>query len=809
MSMLVIALTGLSLAACDDDDLSTNQYGNGVQLNVYGPNPVMRGGQLRFIGSNLDQIAQVIIPGCDPITNIEVISTGKPSEIRITVPKDGPEVGYVTLITKDGQEITTRTQLEYEEPIVFDSFAPEAVMPGDIITIEGDYLNLVQMLCFTDEVWVSADDFISQDRYKIEVAVPEDAQTGVIALYTMDLTKVDNPNAETDYNIIESENILEVGTPAVSKIASPRGEVNAQATVTAKQGETITITGQYFNLASAVEIIGENGKVEIQDIEVSEDGKTLTFTLPADAPDGQLNIICKSGVEVPVGTVATVFPSNLAATPAPVKNLAQLTISGSDLDVVTEVVFPNIADPVEFEGAENRIVVTVPEKAQEGDVTLRMANGKEVKVAYTLVKPVVTAYNSNPVSAGAVIIMTGTNLDLVESVTFGEATTEKDKFEASETTITTTVPMAATSGVPVLNLKNGTKVEAPELAVQEAVFCYITQMPDEETELKAGATMSVMVANQDVLTAVQMNGTNCQYVLTTDGQLIIGIPEDAKAKSTLKLISSNGEIEYNITVIPASEVTTVVWSGLTQLTWNDGGRVLVPAAAFTDVPEGAIMTVCYSQIDQTWAQAQFNYGDWSGINFNGSGADCTTFNQTLVPTDVYGWEFADRETSVVLTQEILDNIQAKRGGAEDKDNIGIIIQGSDLVFSKIIVKYKRSSEVTIWSGNEDMGNWSNQPYIGSDAGAEFIEYEVKAGQTMHFYGTATDADWEFQVFEGHWGPQYAAFSAAANGAELEADGYVSMELTQAMIDAALTQQWWGGIFVVQGKNFVLTQVTVE
>lgn len=807
--MLVIALVGLSLAACDDDDLSTNQYGGGVQLNVYGPNPVMRGGVLRFIGSNLDQIAQVIIPGCDPITNIEVISSGRPSEIRVTLPKDGPEVGYVKLITKDGQEITTKTQLEYEEPIVLESFAPAAVMPGDVITIEGDYLNLVQMVCFTDEVWVSADDFISQDRYKLEVPVPEDAQTGVIALYTMDLTKVDNPAAETDYNIIESEDILEVGTPAVSKIASPRGEVGAQATVTAKQGETITITGQYFNLAAAVEIIGENSKVEITDIKVSDDGKSLSFTLPADAPDGQLNIICKSGVEVPVGTVATIAPSNLAAAPAPVKNLAQLTISGSDLDVVTGLTFPNVADPVEFEGAENRIIVTVPEKAQEGDITLTMANGKTVTVAYTLVKPAVTAYNVNPVSAGGVLTLTGTDLDLVESVTFGEATNEAGKFEATETTINLTVPMAATSGKPVLNLKNGTKVEAPELAIQEAVFCYITEMPEEGTELKAGATMSVKVANQDVLTAVQMNGTNCQYVLTTDGQLIIGIPEDAKAKSTLKLISSNGEIEYAITVIPASEVTTVVWSGLTTLTWSDGGRVLVPAAAFTDVPAGAIMTVCYSQIDQTWAQAQFNYGDWSGINFDKSADDCVTFNQTLVPTDVYGWEFADRETSVVLTQDILDNIQAKRGGVEDKENIGIIIQGSDLVFSKVIIKYKRSSEVTIWSGNEDMGNWSNQPYIGSDGGAEFTEYEVKAGQTLYFYGTATDADWGFQVFEGHWGPMYGDFSAANNGAELEADGRVSLEVTQAMIDKALTPQGWGGIFVVQGKNFILTQVTVE
>lgn len=80
---------GLSLTACSEDDLDTNQYQQGVHLNVYGPQPVMRGGQLRFLGSNLDQISKIQIPGCDEITNIEVVKAGIPSEIKITVPRMG------------------------------------------------------------------------------------------------------------------------------------------------------------------------------------------------------------------------------------------------------------------------------------------------------------------------------------------------------------------------------------------------------------------------------------------------------------------------------------------------------------------------------------------------------------------------------------------------------------------------------------------------------------------------------------------------------------------------------------------------
>ena len=110
-TLLVVALIGLSLAACSKDDLDTNQYVGGVSLNVYGPTPVMRGGQLRFLGSNLDQVSEVIIPSNISVTNIKVVQAGVPSEIQVTVPKDGPVPGLVTLVTKSGERISTITEL--------------------------------------------------------------------------------------------------------------------------------------------------------------------------------------------------------------------------------------------------------------------------------------------------------------------------------------------------------------------------------------------------------------------------------------------------------------------------------------------------------------------------------------------------------------------------------------------------------------------------------------------------------------------------------------------------------------------------
>ena len=180
---LLSCLVALGFAACDNDNLDTQQYKGGVSLNVYGPQPVMRGGTLRFLGSNLDQVTQVIIPGVEPITDIEVRQSGAHSEILVQVPVDGPEVGYVTLVTANGTEIVTQTQLTYEEPIVFEGFSPATAMPGEVITITGDYLNLIHEVIFADEVAVPEAEFISHSRYQIEVVVPDAAQTGQIILW--------------------------------------------------------------------------------------------------------------------------------------------------------------------------------------------------------------------------------------------------------------------------------------------------------------------------------------------------------------------------------------------------------------------------------------------------------------------------------------------------------------------------------------------------------------------------------------------------------------------------------------------------
>ena len=218
-------------------------------------------------------------------------------------------------------------------------------------------------------------------------------------------------------------------------------------------------------------------------------------------------MVMASGVEVSAGALTTLVPTVTAVAPAPVKNGAELTISGSDLDLVTGVDFPN-AGGAEFAFAGGKITLAVPEKAQEGDITLSLANGKTVAAAFTLVKPTVTGFSANPASAGSDITVSGTDLDLVAAVTFGGGL--KVDVTASEDAITVAVPTAAETGVFVLNLKNGSDVETIELAIDKPAGAYIPVFPEDM--YAPGSMFIVDIENGEHLPGVQVDGADVNYI---------------------------------------------------------------------------------------------------------------------------------------------------------------------------------------------------------------------------------------------------------------------------------------------------------
>lgn len=776
LSILFAALV-CSAAACSNEELDTAQYsGKQVRLVSYGPNPVMRGGALTFIGSNLDKIVEVDVPGVEPLTQIEVVSSGKQSEIRVVLPAEGPEVGKITLKSSDGKVFTTETELKYTEPIVLDKFttAKTPAMPGDEVKLQGDYMNLVMSVTFEGGAVAQVKNI---DRHNASVIIPSTAITGKIVL---------SDEGEIA-NLIYSDNELQIGDPTVSSVKASAW----------KRGNEASISGAYLDMIKEVKLAGDV-TVAAEDLTVSKDGKTLTFNIPAEAQSGDVNAVSYAGKTFKAGTATMVVPTSLKAEPSPVKAGSNLVISGKDLDVVNTVEFPSAGTLPVFELSNGKITATVPSTATEGNVKLKMANGDEAEVAFTLVKPVVTKVSPTELMAGEAIVVEGTDLDLISSATLGGKAVEIADANEDGTRLVLTTTASSVSGKIVLTQFNGETV-APEADIKLTYDSYIVvnELPSAE---HIGATVTLKGENFMMIENIFIGEAKVvTYTARSDKEISFIMPYNTIGTYDIVFKLLNGDTETcpsRIGVLLEQKFITA-WEGSCPITWNDGGRVLVPASNFLDVKAGSKMRLYYTYNGPTWCQAQLNYGDWSGVVFPELGKN------VLIPQDIFGWNDngeVSRCTEVTLTQEILDNIQAKKGDAEEKQNLGFIIQGSDITFTKIEIVQEIPQEKTIWKGSFAAGSWGGNQDL---AWGGFDWSTVKAGQKLIFTLTQDTAQtyWQFSLRHGEgWGelPE-KVFEEMTEG-----QTRVEVVMTQTNLDDIIAN---GGM-VITGCNYTLTEVAV-
>lgn len=518
-AMLVVALVGLSLTACSDgDDLSTDQYGNEISLQSFGPCPVLRGGTLYLYGTNLDQIESVNLPGADPITAYEILQSGYNSKISIQVPAEKCEPGQIVLKTKKGGEITSVSPITYREDIEITKFfvGSEGTMVGnvgDVVTIKGDYLNLMHGVIFAGSDTIKEAEFESHDRYTIQVKIPAEARTGVITL--TDATK--------DGASLETKEELTINTPE----ATPIKDRNIKA------GEILSIKGTSFDQIVSVKF--EGATVDAADFK-SQSVAEITVAVPAKATDGTFYVVTKSCIEVPVGNIITVVPTQLVATPNPVKNGAELTITGKDMDLITGIAFPNAAESKLNKVETTKVTSTVPEDAQEGDITLSLDNGKTVTVAYTLVKPTVASCTPAAITAGEKTIIKGTDLDLVKSITFpGDVEMTVDDFKGTANAIAVTVPAACAGSGFKLNLKNGTTVNIDgQLSIKAATDPAIASVTPGEAI--AGSTITITGKNFQNIQNLYIGSYKVnRYTSRTNTEIVCQVPANAEV-GTYKIV---------------------------------------------------------------------------------------------------------------------------------------------------------------------------------------------------------------------------------------------------------------------------------
>lgn len=556
--VLLLICSTFAFTSCDRDDLNTDQYGNEISVLSYGPNPVLRGGVLTFKGANLDQITEIDLPGAEAITSINIVTSGKNSEINIEVPAEKCEPGIVTLKTAKNGEIKTLTPITYIENLKFIGFYvgenKENLVGnvGDVLTIEGDYLNNITSVIFANGATMDAENFKSQTRYQIQLVIPAEAGEGRF--------QISDGN-----NYMYSEGALSINAPEIDAN-------NAIGKSLIKAGETEVLRGTSLDQIASIELNGAT--VEAADFK-SQTASEITFIISSKVADGEITAVTKSGIRIPFGEITTVVPSQLVATPSPIKNGAELTITGKDMDLITGIAFPNAKESKLNKVETTKVTSTVPEDAQEGDITLSLDNGKTVTVAYTLVKPTVASCTPAAITAGEKTIIKGTDLDLVKSITFpGDVEQTVEKFAAQNANaIAVTVPAACAGTGFKLNLKNGTTIEVKDaLSIKAATDPAIASITPGEAI--AGSTITITGKNFQNIQNLYIGSYKVnRYTSRTNTEIVCQVPANAEV-DTYKIVMEDpdgNKIEGpEFKVVPAEK-------DIAELVTNmDNGKITYP-----------------------------------------------------------------------------------------------------------------------------------------------------------------------------------------------------------------------------------------
>jgi hypothetical protein len=446
LALVSIILSIGIVTSCDkDDDEVTSDK---LQLLSFGPTGAKHGDTILFIGNKLDKVTAIQFTGTNATVNQADFKKQTSRLIALLVPQTA-EKGYVTLKTPEG-DLVSKTQFNLDVLTTVTSFTPQA-RPGENVTITGTYLNWVDRITFSRDKTVTT--FVSKTQTQLVVKIPDDAETGPLILHY----------TGTDSNFVQTADTLKVKLPLTTSM-SPNP---------VKPLTNVTITGTDLDLAKKVIFTGVSAPVTTF---VSQSATQLVVKVPETAKKGKLTLEAASGVKsTSANDLDIVLPVSTALSPNPISLAANLTITGTDLDLVKKVIFSGVAPAVTtfVSQSTTQLVVKVPAGARDGKVSLEAASTVQTTSSDDLdiVLPAITGLSPNPIDPGQDLTITGTGFDVVTSVVFLNVPAVTSFVSQSATQIVVKVPNGALKGKVAVGVSN------PSDTVQSSDILEITGLP--------------------------------------------------------------------------------------------------------------------------------------------------------------------------------------------------------------------------------------------------------------------------------------------------------------------------------------------
>lgn len=467
----------------------------------YSPQPVSPGQDLTISGENLDLMNCVVFDENNSVyVNLPNPSDEAYGQVTLTVPAGSTGRVKFRLVTGDNHTPENAdlevNPLNGDELLIWNgsgenvTFVPESenwakVKAGDkliVYTGSNDNYNKDWSFILKDG---AGNALVGTETYK--------NSTGVLITLTSEMIEQINVNGGINITLengfVNKVSVLTRALPAgitVTSIKSERDK-SEDTVVEAKANDIVTITGTGLSGITKVKVNG-------LDVNSWLSGEVRYFTVP-DTGDGDIEIVTSSGDFV-VGQFVTVVPTNLSVG----RDGTSMYVTGNDLDMISSI--EGITVNNFYQDSEKmRIIVQDTDKVK-GEFIVKNKYGKSAGPLSYDFTPDNISYDKQSVTVGYQLTVSGTNMNLVKSVTFAGGTSTTP-YEGSLEKFKLNIPSGTETGELTFILVDDTEVTGPILTIEGSA----PAQPNVESITRNGWTnLYINGTDLDKVTSLSLNG---------------------------------------------------------------------------------------------------------------------------------------------------------------------------------------------------------------------------------------------------------------------------------------------------------------
>jgi hypothetical protein len=272
----------------------------------------------------------------------------------------------------------------------------------------------------------------------------------------------------------------------------------------------------------------------------------LTATVPNGATDGPITVTALGGVAQPAGSF-TVQPRITGFSPLVAPAGATVTISGSAFLGATQVTIAGV--PAGFTvSSYSTIKATAPAITSPGPITVTTPDGTATSTASFGIGPVISGFSPTRGKVGTSVAITGSLFTGATAVKFNGATATYTV--TSDTTITATVPTAASTG-KIAVIVSGTTARSPTPFYVVPTITNFTP-----TSGTTGTTVTITGTGFTHATKVLFAGTAATYTVTSPTKITTTVPTGATTgKITVRTAGGSATTTTNFTITTTALTT--------------------------------------------------------------------------------------------------------------------------------------------------------------------------------------------------------------------------------------------------------------